>query len=525
MTTKLVRQRGVLHLIAVIPLSLFLFVLFDPKLWGAAAGAALVTGTATLARRWWLQLVGLLLAALLAYSAGYRIEFITNPEGGFFYLTQWSWLITLGWIIAISQGVAVLGQLDPSGKLLTKVLVISGSALVLISLWQGQLLGVLILLALLVLVLGLRASRVPTERWSRAVGYGLALAAIVGLVKATASVALLAPVIALGLPFTGTLSIVYSHRLHLWRERPWMLSLLYLCSAYVSVLAFLATRLELGALAWVGGATAMGAGLLAWALVRLPQTAVTAKKFVLFGTPIDCVTLDGAVQKIESHLSVNREGRSEGVPALVCTPDTTAILRAQRDPRLRAVYERADLVTPDGMGIVWAGRLLGAPVPERVSGIDLVEKLFASRRAPLRVFLLGAAPGVADQAARKLTERYPTLQIVGTHHGYFGESEHVLGLIHQAQPDVVLVGLGVPRQELWMLENRPKLKASVLIGVGGCFDVWAGRLTRAPLRWQRLGLEWFYRVLQEPKRLGRVSAIPVFLGQISLAKLAQIFAE
>ena len=518
MTTKLVRQRGVLHLIAVIPLSLLLFVLFDPKLWGAAAGAALVTGTATLARRWWFSLVSLALAALLAYSAGYRIEFITNPEGGFFYLTQWSWLITLGWIIAVSQGVAVLGQLDPSGKLLTKVLVISGSALMLISLSQGQLLGVMILLTLLVLVWWLRASRVPTERWSCAVGYGLALAAIVGLVKATASVALLAPVIALGLPFTGTLSIVYSHRLHLWKERPWMLSLLYLSSAYLSVLAFLATRIGLDSLAWGGGATAVGVGLLAWALLRLPRTAVTAKKFVLFGTPIDCVTLDEAVHRIEGLLDAR-------VPAIVCTPDTTAIWRAQRDPHLRAVYERADLVTPDGTGIVWAGRLLGAPVRERVSGIDLVEKLFASRRAPLRVFLLGAAPGVAEQAARKLTERYPALRIVGTHHGYFGEDDRVMDLINHAQPDVVLVGLGVPRQELWMLQNRPKLKASVLIGVGGCFDVWAGRLTRAPLRWQRLGLEWLYRVLQEPKRLSRVSAIPLFLGQIAFAKLAQMLAE
>jgi N-acetylglucosaminyldiphosphoundecaprenol N-acetyl-beta-D-mannosaminyltransferase len=527
MATKLVRQRGVLHLIAVIPLSLFLCILFDPKLWGALAGVVLIVSTAARARRWWFNLVSLALAALLAYSAGYRIEFMTNPEGGFFYLAQWSWLITLGWIIAVSQGVAVLGQLDPSGRLLTKILVISGSALVLISLWQGQLFGVMILLALLALALGLRS--VPTERWSRAVGYGLALAAIVGLVKATASVALLAPLIALGLPFTGTLSIVYSHRLHLWRERPWMLSLLYLCSAYVSVLAFLATRLELTVLAWVGGATAAGAGLLAWALLRLPQTAVTAKKFVLFGTPIDCVTLDEAVQKIESYLtlalSVNGEGRSEGAPALVCTPDTTAILRAQRDPHLRAVYERADLVTPDGTGIVWAARLLGAPVPERVSGIDLLEKFFASRRAPLRVFLLGAAPGVAEQAAHKLTERYPALQIVGTHHGYFGEDDRVVHLINHAQPDVVLVGLGVPRQELWMHQNRRRLKTAVLMGVGGCFDVWAGALKRAPRSWQRLGLEWLYRLWQEPRRLVRASAIPIFLGQISLVKIARAFSD
>ncbi len=521
MTLQRVRQRGVLHLIAVIPLSLFLF---DLKLWGALAGALLIIGTAALTRRWWLHVASLLTAGLIAYSAGYRIEFLTNPEGGFFYLTPWSWLITLGWIGAVSQGVWVLGQLDPSGRLLTKVLGISGGALVLIALLQGQLLGVLLLGALLGLVLELRAHAVPTERWSRAVGYGLALAAIVGFVKATASVALLAPLIALGLPLTGTLSIVYSQRLT-WLEeftigRVPALVLLYIVSAYVSVVAFLATRLEPGVLAWAGGATAVvGAGLLVWTLVRLPQTAVSAKRFTLFGTPIDCVTLDAAVQRVESFLGVRPA-------ALVCTPDTTAILRAQHDQRLRAVYERADLVTPDGTGIVWAGRLLGAPVRERVSGIDLLEELF-SRGRTFKIFLVGARPGVAERAAQKLRERYPHLQIVGTHHGYFrpDENEQILRLINQAQPDIVLVGLGVPRQELWMLQNRARINASVLMGVGGCFDVWAGRLARAPLRWQRLGLEWLYRVVQEPKRAMRVSAIPVFVGQVLLIKIARLLAE
>jgi N-acetylglucosaminyldiphosphoundecaprenol N-acetyl-beta-D-mannosaminyltransferase len=177
---------------------------------------------------------------------------------------------------------------------------------------------------------------------------------------------------------------------------------------------------------------------------RCPQTLVTPRKFVLFGTPIDRVTLDEAVHRIESFLDAR-------VPAIVCTSDTTAIWRAQRDQKLREVYSEADLVTPDGMGVVWAGRLLGAPFQERVSGIDLLEKLFSCGRA-LKIFLLGGAPGVADQAAHKLSERYPNLQIVGTHHGYFrpSESDRITELIEAAQPDMVLVGLGVPRQELWM---------------------------------------------------------------------------
>ncbi len=525
MTPKRVRQRGVLHLIALIPLSLSLFLL-DSRLWGIALGIAILVGTARYHR---LNLISLILAALCAYAAGYRIEFITNPDGGFFYLQHWSWLITLAWIIAVSQGISVVGQLDPSGRLLIKILIISGGALALIALLQGQWLGMMFLGVLFVIVLGLRTHAVHPQRWSHAVGYGLAVAAIVGLVKTTASVALLMPLIALVLPFTSTLSIAYSHKL----SRSWLdelpigrmkaLIVMYLISAYTSVLAFLVTRIDFAVFVGIMAGTGIVMGLWLWSLVRLPQTEVRAKEFVLFGTPIDCVTLDEAVQRLESFLSARTS-------AIVCTPDTTALMRAQWDRKLREVYERADLVTPDGTGIVWAGRLLKASVKERVSGIDLLERLFAiwaHSRAPLRVFLLGAAPGVAELAAQKLRARCPTLQIVGTHHGYFppSENEQILSLINQAQPDIVLVGLGVPKQELWMYENQAKLNVSVLIGVGGCFDVWAGRLIRAPKGWQRLGLEWLYRVLQEPKRVARVSAIPIFIGQISLMKLTRTLIE
>jgi len=518
MANRLVRQRGVLHSIAVIPLSLFLLFL-DARLWGVALGVAILVGTA---RRPWLHLLGVALAALIAYAVGYRIEFITNPEGGFFYLTQWGWLITLGWIIAVSQGVAVLGQLDPSGKLLTKIIILSGGACALIAFVQGQWLGVMFVIALFVILLRLRASALPPERWSRAVGYGLAIATIVGLVKTTASVALLVPLIALGLPFTSTLSIAYRVSFS-WLEeasfrRPRVLLLVYGLASYASVITFLATRSDREALAGaVGGGIALG--LLWWMLSRLPRTTTAGKRFVLVGTPIDRVTLEEAVHRIESFLDAR-------VPAIVCTPDTTALWRAQRDRQLREVYHEADLVTPDGTGVVWAGRLLGASFRERVSGIDLLEKLF-SRGRVLKIFLLGAAPGVAERAARKLSERYPNLQIVGTHHGYFSshENERIVNLIEAAGPDMVLVGLGVPRQELWMRENRREIRTAVLMGVGGCFDVWAEGLRRAPRSWQRLGLEWLYRLLQEPRRLARVSTIPLFVGEIALIKLAQLVSD
>lgn len=265
-----------------------------------------------------------------------------------------------------------------------------------------------------------------------------------------------------------------------------------------------------------GVALLVGVSAIAWAVLRLERFAADAQKVRLFGTPIDRVSLTEAVKRIEGFIAHRRS-------ALVCTPDTMAVLRAQRDRRLREVYERAGLVTPDGTGLVWAARLLGAPLKERVSGIDLLEKLFARQK----IFLLGAAPGVAEQAAARLAEKYSNLQIVGAHHGYFrpDENERVLGSIRAAQPDLALVGLGVPQQELWMLENSKKLDGVVLIGVGGCFDVWAGRLLRAPQRWQKLGLEWAYRLLQEPRRIVRVSAIPFFIAQVYLLKLVRALAD
>jgi N-acetylglucosaminyldiphosphoundecaprenol N-acetyl-beta-D-mannosaminyltransferase len=233
----------------------------------------------------------------------------------------------------------------------------------------------------------------------------------------------------------------------------------------------------------------------------------------LFGIPIDRVTLHSALERIERWVLQGPCGRAR----IVVTPDTTALMRARRDPRLREVYRRADLVTADGAGIVWASRRLAAPLPERVAGIDLIEA-YCGRAAGRddRLFLLGAAPGVADAAARRLRRRFPGLNVVGTHHGYFSSNEesYVVREIERARPDVLLVGLGVPKQELWMFRNHTRARVPVMIGVGGSFDVLSGRLPRAPRLWQRIGLEWLWRALREPRRLWRVRVIPLFMLQI-----------
>ncbi|MFQ6090675.1 MAG: WecB/TagA/CpsF family glycosyltransferase, partial [Candidatus Bipolaricaulia bacterium] len=208
--------------------------------------------------------------------------------------------------------------------------------------------------------------------------------------------------------------------------------------------------------------------------------------------------------------------------AIVATPDTMALWQAQRAPRLKEAYRRADLVTPDGIGLVWASRFLGAPLPERVTGIDMIEEICrrATRRG-YRIFLLGARPGVAQKAKERLEKRFPGVRIVGTHHGFFADDRQVISKINGCRPDILLVGLGVPRQELWMMENKERLEVKILIGVGGSFDVLSGRLPRAPLALQRLGLEWLYRLFLQPWRARRVLAIPAFLLRILLLGLTQ----
>ena len=173
---------------------------------------------------------------------------------------------------------------------------------------------------------------------------------------------------------------------------------------------------------------------------------MAARQVSLFGIRIHALSLDEAVDLL---IALARDKR----PHYVVTPNAHHIVQIRRDAHLRQIYNNADVILADGMSIVWASRLLGKPLPERVAGIDLLERLCERvSRNGYRLFLLGAKPGVAVQAARRLEERYPGLQIVGIHHGYFsvGEEGTVIEKIKSAAPDVLLVGLGFPKQELWM---------------------------------------------------------------------------
>jgi len=193
------------------------------------------------------------------------------------------------------------------------------------------------------------------------------------------------------------------------------------------------------------------------------------------------------------------------------------------DPALKEALSAFAIGIPDGVGIVIASRLQGGNIRERVTGIDLMLEICKmSAKREFAVFLLGASPGVAEAAWEKLAEKFPGLVIAGTHHGYFKENEEegIAEIIKKSNADIVFVGLGSPRQELFIHKWGQATGAKVLMAVGGSFDVISGNLTRAPEIWQRLNVEWLYRALKQPKRAMRLLKLPLFLGLVMWERLA-----
>ncbi len=228
----------------------------------------------------------------------------------------------------------------------------------------------------------------------------------------------------------------------------------------------------------------------------------------LLGLKIDRVTVDDALQIIEDHIARH-------AVCHVVTCDASMVVLAREDAELKQIVNNAELVTPDGSGILWASRLLGKAITQRVSGVDLVAhlcRLSAEPEKGYRVYFVGAAPGVAEQAADNLRLRYPGTQIVGTRHGYFkpDEEQSVADEIAAAKPDVVLVAFGIPKQEKFITKYKHAIGASIYIGIGGSFDVYSGLVKRAPVWMQNAGLEWVFRLAQNPKKISKVMTLPRF---------------
>ena len=207
----------------------------------------------------------------------------------------------------------------------------------------------------------------------------------------------------------------------------------------------------------------------------------------------------------------------EGTPHQIATANPEFVMLAQRAPAFREVLERAELCIADGVGLLWAARRLGRPLPERVTGSDSLPLIAArAARQGWRLYLLGAAPGVAERTAAILVGQYPGLQIAGVYAGSpaEGEAPGIVGRIRQAHADVLLVAYGAPAQDLWIARHRQELAVPVMLGVGGTFDHIAGVQRRAPRWLQRLGLEWLFRLVTQPRRWRRQLTIPQFVWRV-----------
>ena len=196
----------------------------------------------------------------------------------------------------------------------------------------------------------------------------------------------------------------------------------------------------------------------------------------------------------------------------VVTPNPEFILAAEKDQAFLDVLNSADLVLADGVGVVYSAKILGKPLKGRVPGIEFAADMLACLNGMGgRLYLLGAKPGVAQEAGRRILERYPDITLCGTHDGYFKDEQAVLLEVAAARPDLLFVCLGAPKQEKWMARWGKHTGARLAIGLGGALDVMAGAVERAPESWRKLGLEWAYRLKKEPQRAGRMAKLPLVL--------------
>jgi N-acetylglucosaminyldiphosphoundecaprenol N-acetyl-beta-D-mannosaminyltransferase len=256
------------------------------------------------------------------------------------------------------------------------------------------------------------------------------------------------------------------------------------------------------------------------------QTIDSVQRQTILGTPVDTVNLDRALALIAGWLAQPRGS----VLRHVVTVNPEFVIAARRNTEFAAVLRESALATADGVGITLAGRVLGVPVGERIPGVDLVEGLagLSARDEHCRLFLLGAGPGVADEAARQLRKRFPGVRIAGTFAGSSTDAgfAEIEARLTSTDATVLLVAFGHPTQDLWIAHHREALAAHgilVSIGVGGSFDYLSGRVPRAPRLVRRLGLEWLYRLIRQPWRWRRQLALPLFVLLVLRERLRSLW--
>ena len=235
-------------------------------------------------------------------------------------------------------------------------------------------------------------------------------------------------------------------------------------------------------------------------------------KVDILGVLVDKVNVSEAVDRVMKMLS-------ENMPHAVFTPNSEIIMLAHNDEEFKEILNSADMLTADGIGVVYASKILRNPIEERAAGFDVacgvIERLAESGHS---LYLFGGKPGVAEKAKENLEKKYPFLRVVGTHNGYFNESKmpEIIESINRSGADILFVCLGAPAQEKWIHANMHKLSVKVCMGVGGSIDVLAGVAERAPEKWCNMGLEWLYRLIKQPSRFVRMLALPKFAWTVLL---------
>lgn len=247
---------------------------------------------------------------------------------------------------------------------------------------------------------------------------------------------------------------------------------------------------------------------------------ISGRRIKFLDVPVDIVDEDQALEIFRGLMATDQL-------SLIVTPNSEIIVNASKDPELKRIIEQADLIIPDGIGLVYASKIMGVPLKERVTGIDFLNAILGYlEKTGQSVFFLGSKPGegaaagVAELAAERIKEKYPGLMVAGTHHGYFKEADEaaLVKLINSSGADFLCVALGSPKQEKFVDSYRSTLKVKSAIGVGGSLDVWAGTLKRAPEFYRNHGLEWLYRLIQQPSRYKRMAALPLFMIKIAVSR-------
>ncbi len=488
----------------------------------------------------WIGIIAIL------YFANIRINFLTKPDGTYLYFNNLtSIILTTLWLLIIVNSIK-LSSLIPG---FTSAFIFTISLIFfVIAAAQKQNLNTAVVLSLTLSSISFPLInyefRYPkmniTKELNLFYGFLLGIISITGMLKSPATISIIIPAVLLSIPIIDTSYAIVSS-LVLGKPKNLILEtiikrfsdkkisnkkmplLIYATGLYLAISSLV---LYFYPNIWLG-IILLGNGILFYNKTFLKEEVInketentkTNEKFHVGDIPIDRVTLDEAVKKIETFII-------SGAPHMVITPDSLAILRARKDREYKSLIHKADLVTPDGSGLLFASKILGNPIRERVTGIDLIDKLFQiGEKRGYRFYFLGAKKGVTEKAMDNLLKKYPNIKIVGIHHGYFKDEKVVLKDIKEKQPDILLVGMGVPKQEKWISEHMEKLRVPVSIGVGGSFDVLSGKIPRAPKWMQKYGIEWVYRTIKEPNRIKRIIKIPYFILWIFFLTLKEKFIK